>query len=70
MSGRPSSEVSSLILLLFRRFESRRLKVSVSSRPRGSFSRRFRGFPEGAFSMASYRIFEHQPGLRQPSRTN
>ena len=41
-----------------RRFRLR----SVSSRPYGSFSCRFCGFQEGAFSMASYRSFRGSKG--------
>ena len=39
---------------------------SVSSRPYGSFSCRFCGFPEGAFSMASYRILRRSKGTLGP----
>ena len=41
---------------------------SVSSRPYGSFSCRFCGFPEGAFSMASYRSLRGSKGTLGPCR--
>ena len=41
---------------------------SVSSRPDGSFSCRFCGFQEGAFSMASYRSFRGSKGTLGPCR--
>ena len=41
---------------------------SVSSRPYGSFSCRFCGFQEGAFSMASYRSFRGSKGTLGPCR--
>ena len=47
-----------------RRFRLR----SVSSRPYGSFSCRFCGFQEGAFSMASYRSFRGSKGTLGPCR--
>ena len=41
---------------------------SVSSRPYGSFSCRFCGFQEGAFSMASYRSLRGSKGTLGPCR--
>ena len=41
---------------------------SVSSRPDGSFSCRFCGFQEGAFSMASYRSLRGSKGTLGPRR--
>ena len=41
---------------------------SVSSRPYGSFSCRFCGFQEGAFSMASYRNLRGSKGTLGPCR--
>ena len=41
---------------------------SVSSRPDGSFSCRFCGFQEGAFSMASYRSLRGSKGTLGPCR--